>query len=81
MLSSADDREVLVSQVNSLRDHVRAQAAELAEIKNVEAHLILELQRREKEIQKIYRSPTWRTGRLILSPAIIARAVARKVRR
>lgn len=80
-MSSADDREVLVSQVNSLRDHVRAQAAELAEIKNVEAHLILELQRREKEIQKIYRSPTWRTGRLILSPAIIARAVARKVRR
>ena len=81
MFNSADDREVLVSQINSLRDYVRTQSAELAELKNTENYLRSELRRREQEIQKLYLSPTWRTGRLILSPAILLRALARKVRR
>lgn len=80
MFNSADDREVLVSQINSLRDYVRTQSAELAELKNTENYLRSELRRREQEIQKLYLSPTWRTGRLILSPAILGRALARKVR-
>lgn len=81
MFSSADDREVLVSQINSLRDYNRTQSAELAELRNVANSLKSELHRREQEIKKLYHSPTWRTGRLILSPAILARALVRKVRR
>lgn len=80
MFTSADEKEVLVSQINSLRDYVRTQSAELAELKNTENYLRSELRRREQEIKKLYLSPTWRTGRLILSPAILVRALARKVR-
>lgn len=81
MFSSADDREVLVSQINSLRDYNRVQSAELAELKNAELHLKSELQRREQEIKRLHRSPTWRIGRFVLSPAIVVRSVVRKIRR
>jgi hypothetical protein len=76
-----DDRSVLVEQIRSLHEYNRTQAAEIAELKNAELHLKLELQKRQDQIERIWKSPTWRTGRVVLSPALILRAAIRKIRR
>jgi anti-sigma factor RsiW len=81
MFTTDDDHAVLVEQIRSLRDYNRAKSAEIAELKNAEVHLRAELERRRKEIEKIYRSPTWRIGRLILSPALVMRVIFRKLRK
>lgn len=81
VFSPGDDREVLVSQINSLRDYVRLQSAEIAELRNTEAHIKTELQRREDERNKIFSSPTWKVGRLVLSPLLLVRALLRSLRK
>ena len=56
MFDKQDDREILVAQIDSLRDYVRSQSADIAEMKNSEMFLLTELSRREREIAMIFSS-------------------------
>ena len=80
MFDKQDDREILVAQIDSLRDYVRSQSADIAEIKNVENYTRSELRRREREIAMIFSSRTYRVGRIILAPAFLLRGLYRKFR-
>jgi hypothetical protein len=75
-----DDREILVAQIDSLRDYIRSQSAEIAEMKNVEMFILNEIRRREREIAMIFSSRTYRVGRIILAPAFLLRGLYRKFR-
>jgi hypothetical protein len=79
MFDTQDDREVLVAQIDSLRDYIRILAAENAEMKNAEMFLKSELRRREKEIQMIFSSITYQVGRIVLGPALLLRGLYRRV--
>jgi hypothetical protein len=81
MFDAQDDREVLVAQIDSLRDYIRILAAENAEMKNAEMFLKSELRRREKEIQMIFSSITYQVGRIALGPALLLRGLYRRVRK
>jgi hypothetical protein len=81
MFDTQDDREVLVAQIDSLRDYIRILAAENAEMKNAEMFLKSELRRREKEIQMIFSSITYQVGRIVLGPALLLRGLCRRVRK
>ncbi len=80
MFDKQDDRETLVAQIDSLRDYVRSQSADIAEMKNAEMFLLSELRRREREIAMIFSSRTYRVGRVILAPAFLLRGLYRKFR-
>ena len=79
MFDIQDDREVLVAQIDSLRDYIRSQSAEIAERKNIEMFLLNEIRRRESEIGMIHNSRTWKSGRLLLSPVRFVRSVGRRI--
>ena len=81
MFDAQDDREVLVAQIDSLRDYIRILAAENAEMKNAEMFLKSELRQREKEIQMIFSSITYQVGRIVLGPALLLRVLYRRVRK
>jgi len=74
-----DDREVLVAQIDSMRDYIRILTAENAEMKNAEMFLLNEIRRREIEIGMIHNSRTWKSGRLLLSPVRLVRNIARRI--
>jgi hypothetical protein len=74
-----DDREVLVAQIDSMRDYIRILTAENAEMKNAEMFLLNEIRRREIEIGMIHNSRTWKSGRLMLSPVRIVRTISRRI--
>lgn len=79
MFDAHDDREVLVAQIDSLRDFNRSQASVIAEMKNAELFLLGELRRRERELEMIQSSRTWKISRIILGPALLLRALYRRV--
>ena len=78
MFDVHDDKEVLIAEIDSLRDYIRTQASEIAEIKNTEIFLFNEMRRREREIEMIYSSFTWKIGRLVLGPALLLRSIFRR---
>lgn len=80
MFEVHDDKEVLIAEIDSLRDYIREQASEIAEIKNTEIFLFNEMRRREREIEMIYSSFTWKIGRLVISPALLLRSAIRRLR-
>ena len=79
MFDIQDDREVLVAQIDSMRDYIRILTAENAEMKNAEMFLLNEIRRREIEIGMIHNSRTWKSGRLLLSPVRLVRNIARRI--
>ena len=79
MFDIQDDREVLVAQIDSMRDYIRILTAENAEMKNAEMFLLNEIRRREIEIGMIHNSRTWKSGRLMLSPVRIVRTISRRI--
>jgi hypothetical protein len=79
MLNASDDREVLVSQIESMRDLIRIQSAEIAELRNVEVFLHHQIRNREIEVGMIHNSWTWKTGRFFLFPIRIVRVTFRRL--